>query len=132
MSRTAMMGRGVVLRGGFSLYLSIDEEWREVAGLDVDDTCRLGIEEIGDSSLTVALFIGDDYDEVEDPPGQFDIDPVDIKTDVQWCLPQSLCSSATIMTRSRTLQGSSISIQWISRQTSSGVSLRYSEGVRHL
>jgi len=85
-----MMGRGVVLRGGFSLYLSIDQEWREAACLEVDDTCRLEIEDIGDSSLTVTLFVDEDYSEVEDPPGKFDIDPVDIKTDIQWCLPADI------------------------------------------
>lgn len=90
MSRTAMMGRGVVLRGGFSLYLSIDEGWREAAGIDVDDTCRLEIEEVGDSSLTVVLFVDEDYSEVEDPPEKFDIEPVDIKTDIQWCLPADI------------------------------------------
>ena len=90
MANSVMLGRSVVQRGGVSLYLSIDHGWQEAAGLDVDDTCRLEIEEVGDASLTVALFIDKDYGTVADPPGQFDIEPVDIQTDLQWCLPPDM------------------------------------------
>ena len=87
MSKTAIMGRGVVLRGGFSLYLSIDEDWMQDAGLEVSDTCRLGVGEIGEASMTIQLWIDQDYEDVDAAPGKFDVEPVDIVTDVQWCLP---------------------------------------------
>ncbi|EMA09565.1 hypothetical protein C435_21954 [Haloarcula marismortui ATCC 33799] len=77
----------MIQRGSFSLYLSIDQGWQQAAGLDIDDTCRLEIENVGESSLAVALYIDEDYSTVADPPGQFDIEPVDIQTGVQWCLP---------------------------------------------
>lgn len=60
------------------------------AGLDFDDTCRLQLDGIADSTLTVTQFIDQDYSDIEDPPGQFDIDPVDVQTDIQWCLPSDI------------------------------------------
>jgi hypothetical protein len=90
MANSVILGRSVVLRGGVSLYLTIDPAWQDSADLDLDDTCRLEIEEIGESSLTVALFIDEDYSAVQDPPGQFDIEPVDLQTTVQWCLPAGI------------------------------------------
>jgi len=38
------------------------------------------IKAVGESSLTVALFIAKNCSAVADPPGQFDIEPVDIQT----------------------------------------------------
>jgi hypothetical protein len=87
MANSVMLGRSVVQRGSVSLYLRIDQGWQQDAGLDVDDTCRLEIKDVGESSLTVALYIDEDYSTVADPPGQFDIEPVDIRTSIQWCLP---------------------------------------------
>jgi hypothetical protein len=69
-----MIARSVVRRRGGSLYLSIDLTWRDPTSLDIGDTCRLEIEEVGDASVTVALYIDEDYSTVADPPGQFDID----------------------------------------------------------
>ena len=90
MANSVILGRSIVLRGGVSLYLTIDPAWQDSADLDLDDTCRLEIEEVGESSLTVALFIDEDYSAVQDPPGQFDIEPVDLQTTVQWCLPADI------------------------------------------
>ena len=80
MANSVILGRTMVLRGGVSLYLTIDPAWQDSADLGLDDTCRLEIEEVGESSLTVALFIDENYSAVADPLGQFDIEPVDIQT----------------------------------------------------
>ncbi|MGB9950856.1 hypothetical protein ACOZ4F_00395 (plasmid) [Haloarcula marismortui] len=90
MSQTAILGRDIILRGQVSLYLSIDADWVSRAGLDMEDTCRLQLGGVEDGALTVTLFIDQDYSDSDNPPGQFDIDPVDVQTDIQWCLPSDI------------------------------------------
>lgn len=81
---------GTYFPGEVSLYLSIDADWAVDVDFDVDDVCRLQLGGVEDGALTVTLFIDQDYSDSDNPPGQFDIDPVAVQPDIQWCLPSDI------------------------------------------
>jgi hypothetical protein len=84
------VGRSVTKRGNFSLYLGIDEDWLTAAGTDPDGVFRLGVGDIGDSSMRMRLHIDQDYAETTLGPGAYDIEIIDIQTCLQWCLPADI------------------------------------------
>jgi hypothetical protein len=90
MANSMAVGRSVTKRGNFSLYLGIDEDWLTAAGTDPDDVFRLGVGDIGDSSMRVRLHIDQDYAETTLGPGAYDIEIIDIQTCLQWCLPADI------------------------------------------
>lgn len=89
-SRTTALGRSVIQRGGYSLYLSIDREWLAACDTPVDAVVRLERVEFEEGLLRLRLHIDRDYAEVSRPPGDWDINFVDINTGLQWAIPSGV------------------------------------------